>query len=524
VTCGVAVQRAGSSGRCGPSRVQRAAVRDQPVLSAASLVPDEVLSGTYGREVEVAFDAMTEAIHVVCMATLSMEEKKDKTAIGLHGMDVERAFVRTCMDGSKTTLANASVTAAICRRLLEHFPDDAVLCEEDSELLGRDPEFAGTTASLLSDFKIVEGATPQDAVRWTGHAGTYMAQVEAGKLPSRYWALTPVDTTDEFLQTKQYCMTLALVVDGKPVVGLMGCPVLAFDHPSRTVQHPSGVPFFFAVKGQGAWTQLVITERENGVYQGKYRLKGKPLPLKVGEKIKRGNDGLYDMLGTDQLKIAMGSRLREDIFADAERIGKILGSEYPKFDMTKSSIKYCWLARGETDVVWYLTTGLYDRSAVEHLAHHAAGALIVAESGAVVADLDGKPIEWSGPVLEANRGLVATDPGKVPLMGLVKAVEQATSTSEQAYEKRCEKRKEVSKLLKYIFEKMPEFAETDEEREGAEKVRAKGLEMLQDANQMDEIAQDSMNRDKPILGEREVQDDAFSDGGGDIPMSPISTG
>ena len=42
-----------------------------------------------------------------------------------------------------------------------------------------------------------------------------------------------------------------------------------------------------------------------------------------------------------------------------------------------------------------------------------AGVLVAMESGAAVADLDGKDIDWScGPLLSKNRGLFATDPKK----------------------------------------------------------------------------------------------------------------
>lgn len=493
------------------------------VLTAADCVPDDIKHSQYGREAEIAFSIMNEAIHVVSMATLCMEDKKDKSAIGLYGSELEREFVRT-VKGRKTCLAHVAMMTTTCKRLFEEFPNDAVLCEEDTDLLARDATFAATAANFLSDFKLAECATPEDVVRWSQHAGSYTAKAEAEEAPSRYWALTPLCSSDDFMQSKQYCMSLALIVDKQPVLGFVGCPVLAFDHPSRTVSHPSGVPFFFAAKGHGAWTQLVVAERDSGVYLGKSKLKGRPLPLKVGEKIKRGNDGLYDVLGTNQLNVAVGSRLREDIFCDAERIGKMLGSEYPKFDMTNSSIKYCWLARGETDAVWYLTSGLYDSSCIEHLAHHAAGALIAEESGAVVADLDGKPVDWCGPVLENNRGLVAVDPAKVPLQGLVDAVRTATSTSEELYEKRCEKRKEVAKMLKYLFTKMGDYAETEEEREGARKVRERGLKMLEDDEALDEIAVESMHRQEPILGHAQVEDDAFGrSSDGSIPLSPIST-
>jgi len=450
-----------------------------------------------------------------------MEEKKDKAAIGLFGQELEALYTRKVMNGKKTTVANMAVMVSICRRLQEHFPDIPVLSEEDTELLPRDQEFAGTVAKFLSDYSIVEGATAEDVSKWSRHAGSYITTLKGGDMPQTYWALMPADTTSEFCENKQYCMSLALIKDGKPVVSTIGFPVLVFDHVSRTVPISGGCPVFFASAGEGAWTQLVTLERDNGVYQGKYRLKGPSIRHNVADKIKRQHDGLYDFLGSEQLRIAMGSRSREDIFRDAERIGKILGSDYPKFDFNNSAMKYCWLSRGEADVVWYLRNGLYDDSATERLIHHAAGVLIAEESGAAVADLDGKPIDWCGPILENNRGIVATDPNKVPLLGVRDAVKQATTVSVEAYERRCEKRKEVSKMLSYLFNNVGKYAETEEEKEAARKVKEKGMKLLTNDEEMAQIAQDQMNRESPILGEAAQEDDAFGPGDGAIPMSPI---
>jgi 3'(2'), 5'-bisphosphate nucleotidase len=451
-----------------------------------------------------------------------VEEKKDKAAIGLNGGELDRVFTRKVMKGEKTTLANMAVMVSVCRRLQEHFPDIPVLCEEDTDLLTRDEEFAGTVASFLSDYGIIEGATAESVGEWSRHAGTYLGALKRDMtLPTTYWALMPVDTTPEFVENKQYCMSLALIKDGKPVVSAIGCPVLVFDHISRSVPMSGGCPVFYATAGGGAWTQLVQLERNNGVYQGKYRIKGPSIKLNVSEKIKRGHDGLYDFLGSEQLRIAMGSRSREDIFRDAERIGKILGSDYPKFDFINSAMKYCWLARGEADVVWYLRNGLYDDTATERLIHHAAGVLVAEESGAAVADLDGKPLDWCGPILENNRGVFATDPKKVPLLGIRDAVKSATAVSVTEYERRCEKRKEVAKMLSYIFSNVGKFAESDEEKAAARKVKEKGMKLLMNDQEMDQIAQDQMNRESPILGESATEDDPFGPGDGSIPMSPI---
>lgn len=496
-------QRATTVARAVSSKIVR------PPSTVEDVVPDELLNGPNGAELKEAFSAMVEAMHVVNLASLLMEEKKDKTAIGLNGGDLERELMRKGSDGNKTTVANFAVMASVCRHLQGAFPDIPVLCEEDTELLQSDEEFATTIANFLSEYGIVD-AKVEDVKEWTRHAGSYVASLKGGVLPDTFWALMPIDTTPEFVESKQYNMSLALIKDGQPVISFIGCPVMAFDHNSRTVPHSNGCPLFYASAGQGAWTQLIVMERENGVYQGKYRLRGPSLKLNVSDKIKRGHDGLYDFLGSEQLRIAMGSRSREDIFRDAERIGKLLGSEYPKFDFLNSAMKYCWLSRGECDVVWYLKNGLYDNSATERLVSHAAGCLVAMESGAAVADLDGKALDWScGPILENNRGVLATDPKKVPLRGIRDAIEKATASSMEAYEVRCEKRKEVSKMLSYLFNNVAKFAETDEEREAAKIVQAKGMKMLDNTEEMDQLAQEQINRGTPILGERAVEDDAF---------------
>lgn len=65
-----------------------------------------------------------------------------------------------------------------------------------------------------------------------------------------HWALDPIDGTKGFLRGGQYAVCLGLLVDGKVVVGVMGCPNLPVD-----VSKPEGEKgvLFVAVEGQGAF-------------------------------------------------------------------------------------------------------------------------------------------------------------------------------------------------------------------------------------------------------------------------------
>ena len=64
------------------------------------------------------------------------------------------------------------------------------------------------------------------------------------------WALDPIDGTKGFLRGGQYAVCLALIKDGEPVLGVVGCPNLPVDYTSADAER--GV-IFVAVKGQGAF-------------------------------------------------------------------------------------------------------------------------------------------------------------------------------------------------------------------------------------------------------------------------------
>jgi 3'(2'), 5'-bisphosphate nucleotidase len=71
-----------------------------------------------------------------------------------------------------------------------------------------------------------------------------------------------------------------------------------------------------------------------------------------------------------------------------------------------SQCKYSVVARGEANIYLRLPVS---ETYEEKIWDHAAGSLIVEESGGVVTDIDGKPLDFSlGRTLRANKGIVAT--------------------------------------------------------------------------------------------------------------------
>ncbi len=71
----------------------------------------------------------------------------------------------------------------------------------------------------------------------------------------RYWVLDPVDGTKGFLRGEQYAIALALVVNGRVELGVLGCPNLPASLTSGGNSNEVGGQgeIAWAIRGQGAW-------------------------------------------------------------------------------------------------------------------------------------------------------------------------------------------------------------------------------------------------------------------------------
>jgi 3'(2'), 5'-bisphosphate nucleotidase len=91
---------------------------------------------------------------------------------------------------------------------------------------------------------------------------------------------------------------------------------------------------------------------------------------------------------------------------DAAAVAGRLGITSPPLRMD-SQAKYAVVARGDADIYLRLPTSADYR---EKIWDHAAGALIVAEAGGAVTDIQGRPLEFHhGRELVANRGVIVTN-------------------------------------------------------------------------------------------------------------------
>jgi 3'(2'), 5'-bisphosphate nucleotidase len=275
-------------------------------------------------------------------------------------------------DKSPVTVADFASQALVGRLLESAFPDDPLVAEEDSQAL-RDPEQTTQMEAVTKFVSSELGEVSADQV---------CAWIDRGKagIADRFWTLDPVDGTKGFLRGDQYVSALALVVDGKLVVGALGCPNLNteiepdFDGEGCTI---------VAVRGEGAWV--------------------------FGRFIKSGRKLHVSEL--DDVTEARVLRSFESGHTDTGKIDALTGFMGITGEpvLMDSQAKYALLAAGRGDLLFRLLSP--DRPDYkERIWDQAAGALIVEESGGKMTDLYGKPLEFThGRLLKQNTGVLASN-------------------------------------------------------------------------------------------------------------------
>lgn len=271
-------------------------------------------------------------------------------------------------DRSPVTLADLTVQAVMGHRLAERFPTDAFLAEEDSTSLEA-PGMAGKVGSLARS--AIAGFTDSQIA----------AALDRGNHPGgaegRHWVLDPVDGTKGFLRGQQYAIALALVDEGRVVVGALGCPNL----PAPGARGNGDGWVFHTARSTGAWAT----------------------PCSGGETVAASVDTITDSSQAAFCESVEAAHAAHSVQAGiARRLGITL--EPYRID---SQCKYAVLARGEASIYLRLPR---DESYREKVWDHAAGAIVIEEAGGRVSDLDGNPLDFSkGRRLATGRGIIATN-------------------------------------------------------------------------------------------------------------------
>jgi 3'(2'), 5'-bisphosphate nucleotidase len=116
-------------------------------------------------------------------------------------------------DRSPVTVADLGAQVMVSLSLVDAFPDDPLVGEEDASQLASEPIRDALTTRLA---EARPGLGPSDVVQALDRGGF------AGAPSGRWWTLDPVDGTLGFLRGGQYAIALALVVDGVVRLGVLG--------------------------------------------------------------------------------------------------------------------------------------------------------------------------------------------------------------------------------------------------------------------------------------------------------------
>lgn len=294
-------------------------------------------------------------------------------------------------DDSPITLADLGGQALVGRALGTAFPGDPLVGEEDSALLAG-PEGSDLARRLAPALVRAAGL---------GHAPTpaqIRSWIDRGRADppanGRWWTVDPIDGTKGYAGGGQYAIALALMQDGRPIMGLLACPVLPLsallgaaaipaggDDPGgdRDGDKPAGGSLLLGLAGQGAWAR----------------------DLDDGQAAWQAIRSLPDAepQGLPWCESLAASHSDQDA---AARVACRLGLAMPPLRLD-SQVKYALLAAGRAACSLRIPRSAY----VEKVWDHAAGACLLEAAGGRVTDLVGRDFDYSrGRTLAANRGML----------------------------------------------------------------------------------------------------------------------
>ncbi|OIW06115.1 hypothetical protein TanjilG_29871 [Lupinus angustifolius] len=353
----------------------------------------------YAMELEVA----VRVVHVACALCGRVQEKLLATTNDL---------VVSKDDDSPVTVADLSVQATVSWLLSENFgvQNVTIVAEEDIQTISKD-DSAGllqavvntVNESLASASKY--GLRSPETTLGTSDVLEAISRCNSTGGPSgRHWVLDPVDGTLGFVRGDQYAVALALIEDGKVVLGVLGCPNYPvktewlnyrYQYHQTTSQSSQTTPdewgkgcVLYATRGSGeAWLQSLSSGDKMLEWPNCARLiqvssTDDPALATLCEPVERANSNHSFTAG-----LAHSVGLRKQPLR------------------VHSMVKYAAIARGDAEIFMKFAKSGYK----EKIWDHAAGVVIVEEAGGVVTDAGGRPLDFSkGMYLEGlDRGIIA---------------------------------------------------------------------------------------------------------------------
>ncbi len=312
----------------------------------------------YHRELQVALQAVLQASRLC----------REISA------DISSAGVIKKKDSSPVTIADFGAQTIINTELLDAFPSDGIIGEEDSSKLQSVPELK---TGVLKRIRNIQPGLSEKAVIDALDAGK-----SSGGKSGRYWTVDPIDGTKGFLRGDQYVVAIGLIVDGRVVLGVLGCPNLPADLSSKSRDSgPVRGVIVYAIYGEGSYMRGYNNDS--------------PIRIHVSD-IAKTNDAWF----TESVEPAHSAH------GKSKEIAEILGITKQPLRID-SQAKYAAVARGDSPIYLRIPK---NEEYKECIWDHAAGSIIVEEASGRVTDIYGNKLDFSkGRKLTANTGIVASN-------------------------------------------------------------------------------------------------------------------
>ncbi|KAF8011847.1 hypothetical protein BT93_I0087 [Corymbia citriodora subsp. variegata] len=211
----------------------------------------------------------------------------------------------------------------------------------------------------------------------------------------RHWVLDPIDGTKGFVRGDQYAVALALLHNGKAVLGVLACPNLPLASIAGNAPSEYAVGcLFYAQVGSGTFMQSLDGSS----------------PVKVH---------VSDIGNSEDASFFEPFEKAHSMQELTSAIARKLGVKAPPVRID-SQAKYGALSRGDGEMYFRFPRKGYR----EKIWDHAAGCIVVTEAGGVVIDAAGRPLDFSkGEHLDSDTGIIATNRKLMP--SILKAVRES---------------------------------------------------------------------------------------------------
>ena len=302
-------------------------------------------------------------------------------------------------DATPVTIADFAAQALLISALHASFPDDKFVGEEDAGVLRTDEALRKQVWGLVSEAgeesegdqagaDLLKPKDEEDMLDMIdlGGKGT-------GGREGRFWVMDPIDGTATFLRGEQYAVALALVEDGKELLGVVAYPALKLTEEGRVkenvVDDDGGLGVMLSgIKGQGAFMRNLGPGWEKEKTETWRRLLEEPAPKDTKDW------HIVDSMASPSIDHDKMRQLAEE-----------LGAVYPGTDCWSSHVRYGAMILGGGDVLVRVTK---TKGKISLLWDHAGAQLLFREVGGKITDRDGKEIDFgAGRDFNANRDLVA---------------------------------------------------------------------------------------------------------------------